>query len=299
MAVRNQFSGGDQGQLANDPGRMAPIGTGDGNQIAWGTVGHENEANPAFVEIVDGQVYAEVTIRPEGDKIRARVAFADAGAGSGDYKALTFGCRVIVQFVDGDQNDAVIVGRMYDKNCAMPDTVAGVATGAAGKTGEITGPAPMWQFIKTPSGQLLAIESGSNGDIMIHSSASLLIKTGPSGAVQIDGEVHLGAPPTTDPVGATVGPAGTQIPGVPAVKSVSLPFTPVPNETPAHIPYVGFADGIIRAKDNYQFTAASDPIDYPFFAAVYAHPLIGLPPPQALVSEPRGGGAGSKHTASD
>lgn len=285
-------------QLTQDPARSRRSGTADGNQIAWGTVGHE-DPNPMYVRIENGQPWVEVTLRPEGDEIVARLIAPLAGGGTGWYMPVEYGCRVAVEFIDGDPNDAVITGRLWDEQCAMPGDVAGVQTGAAGKVGPSSGPAPAWQFMKTASGQMLAIETGSQGDVVIHSGAGVHIKTAGTGAVHLEGAVHLGSGPTVAPTGATVGPAGEQIPGVPSVPHVPIPLAPVPNSTPAHVPFVGNEDSIVRAKQEYQFTAVTDPVGYAFFAAVYAHPLIGLPPPQALVCQLRGGKPGSKHTASD
>ena len=286
--------------LSGDPARERRTGTPDGNSVAWGTIGHE-DPNPTYIRIEHGQPYAEVTLRPEGDEIVARVGTPGAGAGVGWYMPLDFGCRVAVEFVDGDPNDAVIIGRLWDEQCAMPDDVAGVQTGAAGKVGQVSGPAPAWQFIKTAQGQLLAIETGSNGDIVIHSGASVNMKVGGTGAFHLEGAVHLGSGPTSPPQGATVGPAGEDIPGVPSVPHVPIPYTPGPPPTPAYTPFAGNADAIIRAKDLAQFAAATDPVGYAQFAAVYAHPLIGLPPPLVLVSQMRNQASGiaSKHTASD
>lgn len=287
--------------LGSDPARYNRTGTGDGNQLSWGIVGHE-DPNPEWVRIENGQPWVEVTMKPEGDEIVARLALPDAGNAAGWYMPLTFGCRVMLSMVDGDPNDAAIVGRLWDEQCPMPGDVAGVSTGAAGKTGQSSGPAPAWQFIRTSDGQMLAIETGTNGDIVIHSAGSLLIKTGSAGAVQIDGTVHLGTPALTEPTGATVGPAGATVPGTPAIPSVPVPFVPTPETTtPTYVPYVGNEDAIIRAKEPYQFSAATDPVNYALLAAVFAHPTIMLPPPLALISQSRNatGSSGSKHTASD
>lgn len=292
LGSRVTTSGSDSGDSLGDES--------DANSIAWGIVGHE-DPNPNYVRIENGQPWAEVTLIPEGDEIVARVGMQGAGAESGWYVPLDFGCRVAVEFVDGDPNDAVIVARMWDRKCAMPSSVAGVQTGAAGMVGPVTGPAPSWQFIRTPDGQMLGIETGSNGDVVIHSAASVSVKCGATGAIHMDGAVHMGSGPTTPPQGAKVGPGGEQIPGVPAVAHVPVPFTPGPPPTPTYMPFVGSADAVIRAKDMAQFAANTDPVGYTQFAAVYAHPLIGLPPPLVLVSQMRNQGTGiaSKHTASD
>lgn len=301
MGIRNETVSRYFPTLSNDPNKSNRNGTGDGNQIFWGTVGHEGEDSPSYIRFENGQPYAEVTIRPEGDEIIARVASPGAGADSGWYIPLFFGCRVLLECIDGETGECVIVGRLWDNECFLPGAVAGVSTGADnGKNGEVT-PASAWQFIKTGSGQMLGIETGANGDIAIHSSENILLKTGSSGALHVDGATHLGVGPTTDPVGATVGPNGEDVPGTPAVAHVPIPLVPGPPPTPVHIPFIGSEDSMIRAKELAQFSAISDPIGYTQFAAVYFHPLILLTPPVVMVSSMRNGpaGVGSKHTASD
>lgn len=295
--MRDYIRGGLGVTMGSDAARGRRIGQVTRNQLAYGVVGHE-ESTPAYVELRNGQPWVEVTMEPEGDEIMARVGFPSAGNQSGWYLPLSFGCRVVLELIDGDPQGAVIVGRLHDETCALPATAAGVSTGAAGVTGDVTAAAPAWQFQVLADGQLLAIET-LGGDILIHSAGAVEIKCSDSQRIHLNGAVSLGEGPATAPTGAVVGAGGADVQGTPADSAVPVPYVPVPNTTPANIAYSGNSDGVVRAKEQYQFTAVSDPVDYPFFAAVYAHPLIGLPPPQALVSSIRGGGTGSKHTASD
>jgi hypothetical protein len=237
-------------------------------------------------------------MEPEGDEIVARVGFPSAGNQAGWYLPLSFGCRVILELIDGDPQGAVIVGRLYDETCALPATAAGVSTGAAGVAGEVTAAAPAWQFQVLPDGQLLAIET-LGGDILVHSAGAVEIKCSDTQRIHLNGAVSLGDEPLTPPTGATVGPGGEDIPGTPAASAIPEPYVPAPSTNPTPTPYVGNADGIIRAKDPYMFAQNTDSVSYPQFAAVYLHPLIGLPPPLSLTSAPKGGAPGSKHTASD
>jgi hypothetical protein len=263
--------------------------------VVLGIVGYE-DPNPQYVRLENGQPWVEVRMEPEGDEIVARLAIPGAGTGAGQYFPLEFGCRVILDLPDGDPQRAVIVGRLWDETCHMPGEVAGVTTNADSARGETTAIAPAWSFQRLPNGQLLAIETGTGGDVLIHAGASMHLKCGSSGAVHIDGAVHLGVSPTTAPVGAQVGPAGETIPGVPAVPNVPVPF--VATSAP---PYVGFEDGIIRAKDGVAANITTDPAFFVWVTAVSAGLVTPIPPgpliPTSLACAFNG--TGSKHTASD
>ena len=307
-------STGARRALSLDPGKShQAMSLPQRNFIDYATVGHVDELTgapeptPQFVRIEQGQILVEVTIQPRGDQIIARLALPDADLDAGWYVPLTFGARVLVEFVNGNPQNAVIIGRLYDQGNAMPATVCEVQTGAAvANAPRVTVPAPAWQFIKAGTGELLAIETKVNGDILIHSGASVEIKAAETGAIHLNGRVALGEPPTTPPVGQTVGPAGTLIPGVPAIASIPIPKGPTEPVPPATIvPFVGAEDSIIRAKDMVQSHAGVDPSFWTFLLAVAANPIIaaglaGVPVPIAIHSEHSGqGGPGSKHTASD
>ncbi len=282
-----------------DPGRADP--GEDTIEIAWATVGHE-EGSPEFVRIEGGQPWVEITIQPSGTEVSARLGLSSAGNGNGSYASLEHGCRVIITMVEGLPNSAVIVGQLWDDNCRMPGSVAGVSTGADDATKDAMISAPMWQFLRVPDGQLLAIETGPGGDILIHSGANIVLKTSGANAVHIDGTAHLGASLTSEPTGATVGPDGSTIPGTPAVARVPKTWSPPSSVPPVYVPFVGDLESIIRASDAIQISIATDPVNWALLLALFAHPLLLMPPPAAFIGHQRNSGAGkpgSKHTASD
>lgn len=304
----------DRRMMVPDPARMRRA-TGGGQQRnfeAWGIVGHTDkltglpEPTPSYVRIENGQIFVECTIVPDGDQIVARLGMDGAGDGLADYFPLEFGCRVVIDMINGNPQNAVIRSCLNDANGRFPDDVAGVQTGAVGAvTPGASVPAPLWRFLKLAPGQLLAFETQEGGDVLLHSAGSTHLKAGPAGAHHLEGTVHLGVGPTTPPVGQTVGPAGVPVPGVPAVPHIPVPATPSIPATPATIvPYIGFEDGVVRSKDAVQSYAAVDPAFWTFITALFAHPLIGPViggvPPIALHSEHGGrNGPGSSHTASD
>lgn len=294
MTTREFIRSRDGITLSTDPGRMPKDNNAGLNQIAVAIVGH-NESSPEYVRIENNQPYVEVRIVPEGDEVIARLALGAAGEDAGAYMSITYGCRVLLAMPDGDPNNSIIIGRLHDDVCPMPDNVAGVSTGVVdGK-----GPAPAWQFIKTPDGQLLAIETGEGADIIIHTDSSFLAKS--SNGFHFEGPCYLGYGPSSPPVGGTVGEDGDDTPSTPAIPHIPTPYTQNPPPSPGHVPYAGNAEGIIRAKDLFQFSEVSDPIGYAQFIAPYIHPIINVPPPVSMVSSARNSptGTGSKHTASD
>lgn len=313
-------------RMAADPARIRDgMSAPQRTWISRGVVGHYDaltelpEPNPAYVRIEQGLVLVEVTLEPSGDQIVAQLALPDAGGiGAGAYISLAFGARVVVELIGGSPQNAVIIARLSDMVSPLPAAVCGVQTGAAAANAPQVGiPAPQWQFMRLPDGQILAVETGVGGDIMIHAGASVSIAASPVGAIHLNGRVCLGAPPITPPVGATVGPAGTTIPGVPAI---AMPFVPAPvigfpgslpppaAPNPVVPPFIGMPDSVIRAKDGVAATATTDPYLFAWFVAVSgAAPVAaallaaGIPgPPLAVHSEHVGrNGPGSKHTASD
>lgn len=279
--------------------------------LAYGLVGHFDdttglpEPNPAFVRIEEGQIWVEVTVEPDGDQIVARLALPDADEDSGWYLPLKLGCRVILEMVRGNPQNAVITGRLWDGTNAMPSSVAGVQTGAAAASVPQVGvPAPMWQFMLTGAGQLLAIETGVGGDVLIHTGAGggVHIKAATPQAVHVEGTTHLGSGPVTPPVGATVGPAGVQVPGTPMVPRppVLVPHVPpVAQPGPINPPFVGDRDSMVRVKDAPQSDITIDPTFWTWLTAVdVIMKTLGLavPTPVGLTSDHR---SGSRHTASD
>lgn len=302
-------------RMSPDPARMREgIAPPQRTWISRGVVGHYDaltgapEPNPAYVRLEQGLVLVEVTLEPAGDQIVAELAIPDSAPGSGSYIGLAFGANVLVELINGNPANAVIIATLNNQASPLPPTVCNVQTGAAQANAPQVGiPAPQWQFVKLPTGQLLAIETGPGGDVLIHAGASVEIAASATGAIHLNGRVALGGVPVVPPVGATVGPAGSTIPGTPAIAQpfVPAPLAPVP-AAPAPIPFTGMPDSIIRAKDGVQSWAGVD-VDFWVWItsvhAVLAADLLVLgvtDPPIALHSEHSGrNGPGSKHTASD
>jgi hypothetical protein len=300
--------------ISPDPARLRrALSPPQRNFLNWGKVGYREgttdipEPTTKFVRIENGQVLVECTVEPGGDKIVARLGLTGAGDGFGDYIPLEFGCRVVIEYIKGNPANAVITAALHDGRCSMPDDVSGVQTGAATAKGRgVSVAAPMWRFIKMGAGQLLAIETQANGDMLFHSAGSVEIKSGssPAQAIHLNGATHLGVGPLTPPVGARVGPAGVTVPGVPAVAHIPIPKLPtVPVVPPKIAPFIGNDDSIIRAKDMVQSHILVDPVFWAWIAAAgTALASIGVlvPIPLSLHCEHSGAaGKGSKHTASD
>lgn len=286
--------------LSPDPARMTGLSVPQKPSLDLATVGHSDpitglpEATPAWVRLEQGEALVEVTTA-NGDEIIARV---DSGV---VYLALEYGCQVVLAYPDGDETMATVVARCADMVRPIPPLVAGISTGAAGAVAKgVHVPAPAWTFTRLPDGQLLAIETGPSGDIVVHGGG---VEIKAASTIHLNGRVALGVGPTTPPIGAIVAAAGTTIPGVPMVPAIDEPFAPgiVPPQT--IVPYVGTAHGILRAKDDIESSAARDPFYWTWLAAVGANPLIAAlagPPPVSLHSQVGGfGGAGCPHTAAD
>lgn len=305
MAVRNYFKGAQQlPRQSFDTSKVQRVLTEPtGTALAWGLVGYE-EGSPQFVRIEEGQIYIEVTQQPQGDEIVARLGAPGAGPDQGFYIPLSFGCRVMLEFVGENPSNAVIVGRLWDSECSFPNSVAGVETGAAGATEpEVSVAAPLWQFLKTGSGELLAIETGSNGDILIHSAGSVEIKATGTSAIHLNGRCALGGEPLSAPTGAKVGPNGATVPGVPMVPQIP-DVLPVPPPAPGIAPLPIGQDAIVRQQQHYQSNILTDIQFWLFVNGLFAHPLIGPVLIGAGIVVPvhvnsLAAGTPSQHTASD
>lgn len=321
MTVQRNVMTGSRRQAADPAKIREAMSPPQRTWISRATVGHYDaltgapEPNPAYVRLEQGLILVEVTLEPAGDQIVVELAIPDSGPGSGSYVGLAFGAQVVVEFINGSPQNGVIIGTLNNTPNPLPPAVCGVQTGAAQANAPQVGiPAPQWQFVKLPTGQLLAIETGPGGDVLIHSGGSVQVLANPAGAIHLTGRVALGGAPVSPPVGATVGPAGSTIPGVPAIAQpfVPVPVAQAPGSAPAvpstPIPFVGMPDSIIRAKDGVQSHAVVDPYFFAWMIAVSGVPAVaaalvvaGLPgPPTALHCEFSGrNGPGSKHTASD
>lgn len=217
-------------------------GDGETSQVDIGRIGHE-DASQAWMRLEGQQAWVEVTLR-NGEEIVASVA--------DEVRDLSLGDTVVIVYVDGDPGQAQVVTRRNDNTAPMAASVAGVSTGAAAtKADGAVGPAPTFTFARTRDGRLFALETGDGGDILLHSGGDVHIK---AGATHIEGAVRLGAGPLTPPVGSKVAPENGETPGVPMV-----PFLPLPGVNATIPPYVGFANGVVRASDEYQSNPVIDP----------------------------------------
>jgi hypothetical protein len=255
----------------------------------------EREATPAWVRLEQGEVLVEITTA-NGDEIVARI---DSGV---QYLALAYGCQVVVVYPDGDETLATIVARCPSMVQPIPSSVAGISTGAAGATEKgVHVPAMAWTFTRLPDGQMLAIETGSDGDIVVHGGASIELRA--ASTIHLNGRVALGVGPTLAPTGAIVAAAGETLPGVPMVPAIDTPFVAAPVPPNTIVPFTGTEHSILRAKDDIESSAARDPGFWAWLALVGANPLISAlagVPPVVLHSQVGGyGGGASPHTASD
>lgn len=280
--------------------------------ISYGEVGHADET-PSYAWIDSTErVYVEVTLRPSGDEVVARLDTGTCGEG-GFYMGLHYGAKVVVAFPGGTGGEPVIIGRVNDRNWPFPESVCEVSS--RGALGEL----PTFAFLKTAHGQLLAIETGADGDVLVHSGASVEVKASAGGQILLNGRTHLGHGPVTPPTGDTVGPAGEITPGTPATPHEPTPGTNVillPGEALAPNGQPWPAEGIMRFKDGVQCNAVSDSVFWTWLNAVHlwitsAHNeptmkayLEGLMPPvlppSTLPTSINSYGAScSQHTASD
>lgn len=258
------------------------------NYIAMGTVGHTDDT-PSYVRIEGGDVFVEVTLTPAGDEVVARLDMS-AVDGGGIYMPLSYGQRVVLAMPGGTGEDPVLIGRMNDSSWPFPSSVAGVSTG--GTNG------PMFAFYKTQDGQLLAIQTGDGGDVLIHSGASAQVQVDPGEQILLTGQTHIGADFTAPPTGSVVGKNGTVTAGVAGTAFVPLPNTntTIPPPADVNIPPVPLpADGIFRIKDTVQSNITIDAAFWAWVIAVSAATAIASVP-TTLTSQPA---SGSKHTADD
>lgn len=279
-------------------------GSPDRVQIDIGWVGYTAddsdwpEDTPAWIRFEQGEPIVEVELRA-GDKITARIGLPPT-------VGLSAGQQVVVAFPDGDPEMAVIIATMAGSYFPTPSSIAGISTGADAATAKGTRiPATTFQFMRLLDGRALAIQTTGTGDILIHSGASVHLKCStanaagaPAGAIHLDGQTHLGAAPLEPPTASEVAPGGDEIPGAPMVPFVPEPYSSPGPAAPVPVPYTGFANGIVRAKDAYQSSAATD-VDFWAWVTLI-NGLAGNPDPAPTVMTSYvsgANGAGSKHTA--
>ena len=251
------------------------------NYLSFGTVGHYDDT-PAFVRVEDGDVLVEVTLAPSGDEIVARLDL-DTMDGGCVFYPLSYGQRVVVGFPNAKQGDPVILSRLSDASWPFPDEVAGISTDPDPSP---TRSAPAFAFIKTSDGQLLAIETGDGGDIVIHSGASTQVRVEPASQILLTGRTHIGSEAefAEPPVGPQITnngftEAGSQAePYVPAENTNSV-IPPATYVNPAAEGGVSLlpADGIMRLKDTVQSNAIVDPEFWNKLLALYTALTVWTP----------------------
>jgi hypothetical protein len=280
-------------------GRGASRGTGGGarysqsgeTHVALATVGHGEDGTPwAWTE--GGQVLVHVTYRTGDPGQQGTARLADGVM----HLELVVGQQVVVVRANGTDSHAVIVGALHDMQEHAPASVAGVATGTViAATRDEKSAAPAFTFVRTGAGRMLAIETGSAGDVVVHAGAGVEIRAAPSSAIHLRGAVHVGRGFTTAPVGAKAGPEEVNN-GI-AAGSPGIPHTPAPLVIPTlPDPYTGHAEGVVRAKDTIQSNALLDPDFWAWFALVGTGSGAG-PPPASLTS--RAAEASQALTAAD
>jgi hypothetical protein len=282
-----------------DPSKMGPASSPlIANTVELATVGFLDdedmpEQTPAFIRLEQGERIAELTTRT-GDKITARVACG---------LQLRAGQQVVVVFPDGDPTLGVILVGLDDLLNPTASSCAGVSTGASVATQKGTRPpAPTFAYQRLDEGRCYAVQTQGTGDILLHSGASVHLRASTTGALHLDGTTHLGVAPLSPPSGSRVAPGSEEIPGAPATPYLPEPYAPAGAQGQAPVPYLGLADGIVRARDLFQSNVTVDPTAWAWYIGVDAFvraAVPALPPlPVNLYSEISGAaGPGSKHTA--
>ncbi len=270
------------------------------NFVAYGVVGHIDQ-NPAFTRVENGKILVEVTLHPGGEEIVAELGMEGQGAGYAFYIPLCIGCRVLIEYPQGEE-DPVVTKRLTDREFPFPATVAGISTvgndvdAALGST-----TAPQFAFLQVPDGTILAIETGPEGDIAIASGSNIQMSVSGGQAIHLAGRTHIGNGWQTPPTGATTGAGGEIEDGDASVAHSPTPRVPAPyGATPIPVPPGLPADGIVRAKDRIQTTFAVDPTFWTWLRGVDTaiRGLVpGIPPlPTAMGSEIR---TASRNTCGD
>ncbi len=235
---------------------LARVGTGEAEQ--WARI----QGRKALVSII-------YETGPSGDESEMEVAVEHLGR-------LAVGSVVLVGMVNGDPSHCYLLAFVDVVDDGLPDSVCGVRTGAelAAEVDievEPTAPLPLWQWLRTNPGRLLAIQSGA--DLLVHAAGLVELKTS---EVHVHGRMIVGRGLLTPPTGATVGIEDVddgEVPGVPATAQLENVI-----QTATEPPYVGDQDAVVRVKDRYQASAGTDPaaITYITVQATYLAALEAL-----------------------
>lgn len=278
MSIREHLG---RGPLRGTGGSNRFNGIGE-TEVALAVVGHgEGGVGSPWAWTEGGQILVHVTYQT-GDVGHEGTARLAEGV---MHLELQVGQQVAVIRPNGTDTHAMIVGAVRDMEAPPPTTVAGIATGStAAATRDEQSGAPAFTFIRTSAGMMLAIETGAGGDVVVHAAAGIELKAGDSSAIHLRGRVHAGRGFTTPPIGAKVGPEDVNngvAAGTPGVAHVPAPLA-IPTLPE---PYAGAAEGVLRAKDEFQSNPAIDPDFWAHFSAVSTAAGVPVPPGLTLTSK--------------
>lgn len=232
------FGAGGAGSQWSRPGQ---------DYVRVATVGHEDSTSGRWLVVESGQYLVEIVYQTgnPGQEGRARL-----GAGI-KHTALKLGEQVVVVMVGGNESHGIIVCALNSLKQPLPETVAGIATGAgAGPQRDDQEPASIFTFVRTRAGQIYAVESGA--DMLLHAGAGMEIK---ASTVSVAGKMIIGKGFDTPPEPRIVGPedAGGEEGG-----SAGVPLAESLISTGTVPPYSGDQDAVIRASDRYQAAPGTD-----------------------------------------
>jgi len=217
---------------------LATVGSGESD--LWGRI----EGRKAYIEVT-------FETGCSGDVVVAEVSPDWLGR-------LKVGSLVLLGLVNGDPNNSYVLGLVDLSGDGYPDKVCGLDTGAEGAADLDTdvppmAPVPLWTWQTTRSGRIWAVETGSGGDIILHSGAGMEIK---ASTTSVHGRMIIGKGFDTPPVPRVAGiedESGGEVAGsagVPLAESLIASGT-VP-------PYQGDQDAVVRASDRYQAAPGTD-----------------------------------------
>jgi hypothetical protein len=216
--------------------------------LTFGTVGH-HDTSPEYARLEAGRVLVEVTLEPSGEEV---IACLGTGA---LYTPIRYGDRVVVGLPGGTGSSPVILCRATDASQPFPAEPGGQAVATPGRV-------PLYAYLATQDGELLRLQTGESGDLLLRSGGSAQIRVDSADQILLSGRTHLGrgAQFSSEPVGACVGDSGAVEPG-----EAAGGYSPVAN-TNATNPPPGFgspagllpADGLVRVKDAVQSNSAID-----------------------------------------
>lgn len=252
------------------PGAMITPDVGGGDdgggapEIALATVGTEEDDEP-WARVEGRKAYVEVRLETGGSADDYTIAEAPIHV----LGQLGIGSVVLLGFVNGDPNNAYIISLVHVLDDGIPDTVASIDTGASGAADidtddPPTAPLPLLYWLKTDAGRHLALESGEDADVVLHAGAGVEIKA--ASPVHVSAEMHVGYGFTTRPIARTAGAPileDGEVAGAPGT-----PHVPTPHVNTTIPVYSGWAEGVVRAKDEIQSGFGTDSTFWTYMAAL-------------------------------